>query len=49
MAQAGLDSVVTGAGAAWFGLYVNSKSNAVVKVLDNLGSMPKHKRRKQEL
>jgi hypothetical protein len=27
MEQAGLVSVVTGAGAAWFGLYVNSKSN----------------------
>lgn len=27
MAQAGLVSVVTGAGAAWFGLYVNSGVN----------------------
>ena len=27
MAQAGLVSVVTGAGAAWFGLYVNSGNN----------------------
>jgi len=27
MAQAGLVSVVTGAGAAWFGLYVNSGSS----------------------
>ena len=26
MAQAGLVSVVVGAGAAWFGLYVNSTS-----------------------
>jgi hypothetical protein len=28
MAQAGLVSVVTGAGAAWFGLYVNSGTNS---------------------
>ena len=28
-AQAGLVSVVVGAGAAWFGLYVNSKSGNV--------------------
>ena len=27
MAQAGLVSVITGAGAAWFGLYVNSGGN----------------------
>jgi|TARA_R110000772_G_scaffold3706_11_gene13265 hypothetical protein len=27
MAQAGLVSVIVGAGAAWFGLYVNSGSN----------------------
>ena len=27
MEQAGLVSVVTGAGAAWFGLYVNSTSS----------------------
>jgi hypothetical protein len=27
MSQAGLVSVVTGAGAAWFGLYVNSGTN----------------------
>mgnify|MGYP001166634496 FL=1 len=49
MAQAGLVSVVTGAGAAWFGLYVNSKSNAVVKVPEQSGSMPTSTtRRKQE-
>jgi len=28
MAQAGLVSVIVGAGAAWFGLYVNSSSNS---------------------
>jgi hypothetical protein len=39
MAQAGLVSVVTGAGAAWFGLYVNSKSDAVVKVPEQTGSI----------
>ena len=27
-AQAGFVSVIVGAGAAWFGLYVNGKSNA---------------------
>lgn len=32
MAQAGLVSVVTGAGAAWFGLYVNSGSGKNVVV-----------------
>ena len=38
MAQAGLASadVVTGAGAAWFGPYVNSKSDAVIKVQNRL-------------
>ena len=30
-AQAGLVSVVVGAGAAWFGLYVNSGSKTIVK------------------
>ena len=50
MAQAGLVSVVTGAGAAWFGLYVNSKSDAVVKVPEQSGSMPtsQTKRKKEE-
>lgn len=33
MAQAGLVSVVTGAGAAWFGLYVNSGSGNTDKVV----------------
>ena len=31
MEQAGLVSVVTGAGAAWFGLYVNSGSKTITK------------------
>ena len=31
MAQAGLVSVVVGAGAAWFGLYVNSGSKTITK------------------
>ena len=30
-AQAGFVSVVVGAGAAWFGLYVNGKSSKVQK------------------
>ena len=30
-AQAGFVSVIVGAGAAWFGLYVNSKSTPVNK------------------
>lgn len=30
-AQAGLVSIVVGAGAAWFGLYVNSGSKTIVK------------------
>ena len=30
-AQAGFVSVVVGAGAAWFGLYVNSKSEPIKK------------------
>lgn len=33
MAQAGLVSVVTGAGAAWFGLYVNSGPNKTEKII----------------
>lgn len=33
MAQAGLVSVVTGAGAAWFGLYVNSGSGNSDKIV----------------
>jgi hypothetical protein len=33
MAQAGLVSVVTGAGAAWFGLYVNSGSGNADKIV----------------
>jgi hypothetical protein len=33
MAQAGLVSVVTGAGAAWFGLYVNSGSGKTDKIV----------------
>ena len=43
-AQAGLVSVVVGAGAAWFGLYVNStstKHDAIsVAVPQQTGSMP---------
>lgn len=41
-AQAGLVSVVVGAGAAWFGLYVNSTStkHAPVVVPQTTGSMP---------
>ena len=33
MAQAGLVSVITGAGAAWFGLYVNSTSENGQKIV----------------
>jgi hypothetical protein len=33
MAQAGLVSVVTGAGAAWFGLYVNSSNGSGDKIV----------------
>lgn len=33
MAQAGLVSVVTGAGAAWFGLYVNSGNGNTNKIV----------------
>ena len=33
MAQAGLVSVVVGAGAAWFGLYVNSTSENSGKIV----------------
>ena len=33
MAQAGLVSVITGAGAAWFGLYVNSGSGKTDKIV----------------
>jgi hypothetical protein len=33
MAQAGLVSVITGAGAAWFGLYVNSTSENKAPVM----------------
>ena len=42
-AQAGLVSVVVGAGAAWFGLYVNSTSSKhtpPVSVPQAQGSMP---------
>ena len=42
-AQAGLVRVVVGAGAAWFGLYVNSTStnhNAKVDIAAATGSMP---------
>ena len=40
-AQAGLVSVVVGAGAAWFGLYVNSgKSNASTVVLPQQNYTP---------
>jgi len=41
-AQAGLVSVVVGAGAAWFGLYVNSTSSKhePVAVPQQTGSMP---------
>lgn len=42
MEQAGLVSVIVGAGAAWFGLYVNSTSSKhePVKVAEQTGSMP---------
>ena len=33
MPQAGLVSVITGAGAAWFGLYVNSTSGNTEKIV----------------
>lgn len=39
-AQAGLVSVVVGAGAAWFGLYVNSTSSKHVEVPQQQGAMP---------
>ena len=42
-AQAGLISVIVGAGAAWFGLYVNStstKHDTPVVVPQQTGSMP---------
>tara|TARA_B100001057_G_scaffold497391_1_gene601384 strand:- start:666 stop:1034 length:369 start_codon:yes stop_codon:yes gene_type:complete len=41
-AQAGLISVIVGAGAAWFGLYVNSTSSkhAPVEIPQQTGSMP---------
>jgi len=39
-AQAGLVSVVVGAGAAWFGLYVNSTSTKHVPVAQQTGAMP---------
>ena len=42
-AQAGLISVIVGAGAAWFGLYVNStstKHDTPVAVPQQTGSMP---------
>lgn len=42
-AQAGLVSVVVGAGAAWFGLYVNStstKHDTPVVVPQQIGGMP---------
>ncbi len=38
-AQAGLVSVVVGAGAAWFGLYVNSTSSKHVNVPQQQGSI----------
>ena len=40
MAQAGLVSVVVGAGAAWFGLYVNSGSNSSDKIIVSTSSSP---------
>lgn len=42
-AQAGLISVIVGAGAAWFGLYVNStstKHDAQVAIPQQTGAMP---------
>lgn len=39
-AQAGLVSVVVGAGAAWFGLYVNSGSSSGEKVIVQTHSSP---------
>ena len=41
MEQAGLVSVIVGAGAAWFGLYVNSRSSTFVAEVDTrqTGSM----------
>jgi len=41
MEQAGLVSVIVGAGAAWFGLYVNSTSSKHTSVPEATGSMPK--------
>ena len=38
-AQAGLVSVVVGAGAAWFGLYVNSTSSKHVNVPEQTGTI----------
>ena len=40
MAQAGLVSVVVGAGAAWVGLYVNSGSNSSDKIIVSTSSSP---------
>ena len=40
IAQAGLVSVVVGAGAAWFGLYVNSGSNSSDKIIVSTSSSP---------
>lgn len=42
MEQAGLVSVIVGAGAAWFGLYVNSTSSKhePIKIAEQTGSMP---------
>ena len=39
--QSGLISIVVGAGAAWFGLYVNSTSSKHTSVPEATGSMPK--------
>jgi hypothetical protein len=40
MEQAGLVSVIVGAGAAWFGLYVNSTSSKHTPVPEATGAMP---------
>tara|TARA_R100000734_G_C3318214_1_gene112147 strand:- start:3095 stop:3289 length:195 start_codon:yes stop_codon:yes gene_type:complete len=42
-AQAGFVSVIIGAGAAWFGLYVNSKTTDVTITSNKSGSDAKEK------
>lgn len=45
-AQAGFVSVIVGAGAAWFGLYVNSKAKGVTKT-SNKGGCDCHKQKEE--